>query len=103
MRDTETGSAISYNQARLPVQGLGAQPSHLIFGLEFTPIFKIRWNKGGAETMEVANQWLVQLETHTIRESPPLPVLRGPGHRGWTTQRLRIEPNKIYEKGKMLM
>lgn len=36
------------------------------------PAYKIYWGKCGAKIMGVTNQWLVQLETHTMSVSPLL-------------------------------
>lgn len=34
-------------------------------------LYGLCWGKGDTEIVRVANQWLVQPETHTIRVSPP--------------------------------
>lgn len=48
--------------------------------------------------MEVANQWLVQLETHAMRGSPPLTLPGGPWSRGWIGQKPMIHPNTTRKK-----
>jgi hypothetical protein len=45
----EPEQGISHNQARLPVEGLGYQPSHKTFHL-VCPAYKMCWGKDGAET-----------------------------------------------------
>jgi hypothetical protein len=55
MGDMEPELTISYNQARLPVEGLGHQPSHKSFNLHFFSAYNMCWGKGGSEIVGVAN------------------------------------------------
>lgn len=48
-------------------------------------------------TVQVANQGLVQIETHITKGSPCLTLPRGPGARGEVAQRPRLEA-KMTEK-----
>ena len=48
----ETEMVISYSQARLPVEGLGYQPSHKTFDIQF--VYQC-WGKGDTEIMGMAN------------------------------------------------
>jgi hypothetical protein len=57
MGNTETKPTISCNQGRLPVEGLEYQPNHKTLDCkEVCSGWKLCWEKGGAEIMEVANQ-----------------------------------------------
>lgn len=70
----EPEPAVFYNQARLPKEGLGHQPSHKTFNLQF--VLPIRYRgKDGAEIEGIANQCLVHVETHAMRGSPLLILL----------------------------
>jgi hypothetical protein len=57
MQDKEPELAISYNLARLSVEGLAHQPSYKT-NLQPTicPASMMFWGKGGAEIVAVANQ-----------------------------------------------
>ena len=60
--------------------GTPAQPHNL--QPTICPAYKMCWCGSGIEIVGVANQWLVQPETHVIKVSPPLTlpvvlVLRG--------------------------
>lgn len=50
--------------------GTPSQPQNL--WPTICPSYKICWDKGCAEIVGVANQWLFQLETHTMRGSSSL-------------------------------
>ena len=54
--------------------------------------------RGKAETKGMANWWLVQLETHGMRGSPPLTWLRGLGTRSWKVQGSIVEQNTSGKK-----
>ena len=67
--------AISCNQARLPMEELGHQPSHKTFDLQFVVPTKYERVKDGEEFEAMARQWLAQYETHAMRESSLLTLL----------------------------
>ena len=48
--------AIFCNQARLPVVGLGHQPSHINLQPTICPARKMCWGNSGSELVGVANQ-----------------------------------------------
>lgn len=60
------------------------------------PAYKLHWGIGGSENVGVANQWLVQLETHAMRGNSPLTLPGRP--RGRISQRPRIESNTTGKK-----
>jgi hypothetical protein len=68
--DIESKVTTSCNQAGLPVEGRGYDPTHKTFNPKFA--CNMWRDKDGAETEGTANQWLPQLETYPIR---PLTLL----------------------------
>jgi hypothetical protein len=66
--------AISCNQARFPMEGLGQQPSHKTLDPQFVLPTGYAGIKDGAKFGR-AIQCLAQLETHAMRGSPLLTLL----------------------------
>ena len=84
--------AIFCNQARLPMEGLGHQPSHKIFDLPFVlPARHAGVNKGGQPM--TSTTW-----DSCMRGNQVLTLLRRPGSRVWMTQRPRLEQNTTEKK-----
>ena len=75
MGDIEPESAITSNEASLPMEGLEHQPSHKILDPQFILPTRCVGLKRGAEFEGRANEWLVQFEIHALKESPTLTLL----------------------------
>ena len=83
----------SNGRTRTPMQPQTLRPT-------ICPTYKMSWGKSGTEVVGMANQWLVQLETHDVmRGSPPLTLPGGAGTWGCIAQRSRIEPSTIRKIG----
>ena len=70
----ESEVATFCKQARTPMKGKGHQASHKTFDQQFYPDYKMCRDKDGVVIEEMANQLLDQLETHAMRDSPPVMV-----------------------------
>lgn len=57
----------------------------------FCPAYKMCSYKSSREIIEVTNQWLVHLETYTMRSSSPLTLPGGLGTRDRITQKPEID------------
>ena len=80
MVDREPEPAISCNQARLPVEGLGHHQNYIP---TTCPACKMCQGKGGTEIVGVVNSSsVVYLKTYATRGSPPLTLPGEPGTRG---------------------
>ena len=93
----EADPASSCKQARLPAEGLGHQPRHRTFVLQFALPYVLCWDKGDTEIMEVAaNDW--SSLKPVLRGSPALTLPGAPGPRYWTAQSPRTEPTRLAKK-----
>ena len=57
MEDMEPELAIFCNQARLPMEGLGASSQAQSLQPAVCPAYKMGLGKGGTECVAMANQW----------------------------------------------
>jgi hypothetical protein len=89
---------ISYRPGKTTSGEIGtpAQPQNL--QPIICPAYNMCWDKGGKDIVGVANQWLIQIETHDMRGNPSVTLTAGPDTRGRMAQRPRIEPNTPRKK-----